>query len=294
MSGSAAAATSSTTINECVPTIIAAALLELDEGNIVAPLVTDVPFSGPGLTHQTPFIARITSDTDDSLAYQSMESSGSDETSPSTCEVGVHGAYIQLKDIAAVTSNSDLAALAGQLIGQCLVVRRDLDLITLFTSITASTGSTTTAAMAPSDLYTAYGTLRKRHAPLPYHLVLHPMQIWSTYHLINLFDNSADAINNGGGVGTVGEDFARYGFAGMAMGFTLWADANVVLTTATGSGAAFSRAVMKNVRKRDFQIEIEREATEVADKIVGTEIRGEAILRNKHGVEMIFPSFVAV
>ena len=74
------------------------------------------------------------------------------------------------------------------------------------------------------------------------------------------------------------------------MGFNLWCDANIVYDTANGSGAAFSKAAFKNVRKRDFQIEIERDSTEVANKIVGSEIRGEAMLRNLHGNEMQFTS----
>ena len=86
---SGAAATDEDTLTECVPTIIAAALLELEEGNIVEPLVTDVPFPGPGLVHQTPFIAKITAETDDSLAYQSMDSTtpGGIETSPSSATI---------------------------------------------------------------------------------------------------------------------------------------------------------------------------------------------------------------
>ena len=204
--------------------------------------------------------------------------------------MGVHGAYVQLKDIAGLGSVGDMAAVAGQLIGQCLVVRKDLDLVTLFTSFTTNQGATTsTLSIAPADLYDAYGSLRTGHAPLPYHLVLHPTQIWSSHGLIALFDNSSDAIQSRG-LGTVGEDFARYGFAGMAMGFTLWADANIVYNTANGSGAAFSRESIKNVRKRDFMVEIQRDAPEVADKIVGSEIRGEAVLRNKHGNEMQFTS----
>lgn len=290
MSASTAGSTTTTTLAATIPTIVAAALLELDEGNIVQPLITDVPFPGPGVTHNTPFVARLTSDGDDSLASQTLESSGSDETSPSTCTVGVHGAYVHLKDIAALGSISDMAAIAGQLIGQCLVVRKDLDLVSLFTSITVNQGSSTTTPFAPADLYDAYGSLRKYFAPLPYHLVLHPQQIWNSNGLIALYDNTSDAIQSQG-LGTVGEDFARYGFAGMAMGFNLWADANIAMSTVAGSGAAFSRAVMKNVRKRDFMIEIQRDATEVADKIVGTEIRGEAILRNRHGSEMQFPSY---
>ncbi len=291
MSASASGSTTTTTLAACIPTIVAAALLELDEGNIVQPLVTDVPFPGPGVLHQTPFVARILAESDDSLASQTLESSGSDETSPSAATVGVHGAYVHLKDIAALGSVSDMAAIAGQLIGQCLVKVKDKDLITLFASFTTDQGGpAVTSAMAPADLYDAYGSLRKYFAPLPYNLVLHPSQIWANAGLISLFDNSSDAIGGGGGVGTVTEDFARSGFAGMAMGFTLWADANIVFTTTlTGNGAVFSREAIKNVRKRDFQIEIQRDSTEVADKIVGTEIRGEAILRNLHGNCMQFP-----
>lgn len=282
--------TTTTTLTEAIPTIVASALLELDEGNIVQPLVTDVPFPGAGVLHQTPFIRRITAEADDSLASQAMDAGTSDETSPSAATVGVHGAYIQLKDIAALGTVDDMAAVAGQLIGQSLVVRKDLDLVTLFTSFTTNQGGATTVNMAPADLYDAYGSLRKYHATLPYNLVLHPLQIWSSNGLIVLFDNSSDAIQSQG-LGTVGEDFARYGFAGMAMGFTLWTDSNIVFNTGNGSGAAFSRGAIKNVRKRDFQIEIERDSAEVANKIVGSEIRGEAVLRNLHGNEMQFPSF---
>ncbi len=285
--------TTTTTLLECIPTIVASALLELDEGNIIAPLVTDVPFPGPGVLHQTPFIQRISAESDDSLASQAMDSTTSDETSPSAATVGVHGAYIQLKDIAALGTIDDMAAVAGQLIGQCLIVRRDLDLVTLFSSLTTNQGGIGTGAIAPADLYDAYGSLRLYHSPLPYNLVLNPQQIWKTNGLIQLFDNSSDAVQSMG-VGTVGEDWARSGFSGMVMGFTLWSDANILFTSsANGSGAAFSRAAIKNVRKRDFQIEIQRDAAEVADKIVGTEIRGEAILRNKHGNEMQFPIGIA-
>lgn len=288
MSASTSGSTTTTTLSACIPTIVASALIELDEGNIIQPLVIDVPFPGPGILHQTPFVARVAAETDDSLASQTMESSGSDETSPSAATVGVHGAYVHLKDIAALGSISDMAAIAGQLIGQALVVRKDLDLALLFSSLTTNQGGTGTGGIAPADLYDAYGSLRLYHAPLPYNLVFNPQQIWNSKGLIALFDNSSDAIQSQG-VGTVGEDWARSGFAGMVMGFTLWADANIPWTsTVNGSGAAFSRGAIKNVRKRDFQIEIQRDSVEVADKIVGSEIRGEAILRNKHGNEMQF------
>lgn len=279
--------TTTTTLTECIPTIVASALLELDEGDVVRPLVTNIPFSGPGVLHQTPFITRLTAETDDSLTAQAVDSTTSDETSPSACTVGVHGASVMLKDIAQLGSVDDIAAIAGRLIGQCLVKRRDLDLVTLFTSLTTNQGAALTN-MAPADLYDAYGSLRTYFAPLPYNLVLHPGHIWSTVGLISFFDNSSDAISGSAGPGTVAEDFTRNGFAGMVLGFSLFADANISLSSYNGSGAAFSREAIKYVEKRGMMIEFQRDISEVADEIAGTLIYGEAILRNLHGNEMQF------
>jgi hypothetical protein len=175
------------------------------------------------------------------------------------------------------------------LIGQCLVVRKDLDLVTLFSSFSTNQGvALSTTHIAPADLYDAYGSLRKYFAPLPYHLVMNPAQIWASVGLISLFDNSSDAIQTMG-PGTVGEDWARYGYAGMSLGFNLWSDANITQdASSNGTGAAFSREAIKNVVKRGFQIEVMRDISEVGTEIVGSEIRGEAILRNIHGNAMSF------
>jgi hypothetical protein len=278
--------TTTTTLTEAIPTIVASALLELVEGDVVRPLVTNVPFPGPGVVHQTPFIQKLTSEADDSLTSQALDSGTSDETSPSEATVGVHGGYVQLKEIAALATIDDMAAVAGALIGQCVVKRRDTDLVTLFTSFTTNQGAAATD-ITPADLYDAYGSLRTYFAPLPYNLVMHPLQIWSSVGLISLFDNSSDAIQTQG-PGTVGEDFARMGFAGLALGFSLYVDANITLTTNNGSAAAFSKQGIKYVSKRPFRIDIESDVAEVATRIVGTEMWGEAILRNKHGNEMQF------
>lgn len=279
--------TTVTTLTEAIPKIVATALLELDEGDIVRPLVSNPPFTGvPGVVHQTPFIKRLTSETDDSLTAQALDSTTSDETSPSEATVGVHGAYVQLKDIAQLATADDMIAVAGKLIGQSIVVRWDLDLITLFASFDTNQGAAATD-ITPADLYAAYGSLRTNKAPLPYYLVMHPLHIWSGVGIITFFDNSSDAIQSHG-LGTVGEDFARAGFSGMVLGFNLIADSNITLSNNNGSGAAFSREAIKYVRKRDLQIEIHRDAPEVADQIVGTEMHGEAILRNLHGNEMQF------
>ena len=280
--------TTTSTLTEAIPTMVTNALLELEERDVVRPLVAvDTKLlGGPGVVSNTPIIQKLTTEADDSLASQALDSGSGTDTSPSAATVGVHGSYVQLKEIADLGSPDNMAAVAGQLIGQGIVTRRDLDLVTLFASFNTNQGSAN-VDIAPADLYDAYGSLRANFAQLPYELVMHPQNIWSAVGLISLFDNSSDAIQTRG-PGTVGEDFARAGFSGMVLGFRLWADANIVVTSNNSSGAAFSRQAIKYVPKRGLKFVIEGDAQEVADKIVGTEIWGEAELRDSHGNEMQF------
>lgn len=281
-----AAPTTTTTLTEAIPTAVSSALLELEEGDIVRPLVTNVNFTGPGVVHNTPIIQKLTSEADDTLDSQALDSGTGVDTSPSAATVGVHGAYVHLKEIANLGAVDDMMVVAGRLIGQCVVTRRDLDLVTLFASFSTNQGGAGTN-MAPADFYDAYGSLRTNFAPLPYYCVMHPQQIWSSVGVISFFDNSADAIQSFG-PGSVGEDFARQGFSGMVLGFNMYADANIALTSFNGSGACFSREAIKYVQKRPFRIDIESDVANVATKIVGTEIWGEAELRDSHGNEMQF------
>ncbi len=282
--------TTTTTLTEAIPTIVDAALVELVEGDVIGPLITNINFAGPGVVHQTPKIAKLTAETDDSSTAQALDSGGyTGEASPSAATVGVHNASVLLKDIASLGSIGDMAAIAGQEIGKCLIVRKEVDLIALFDTLSTNQGTTATSTdLAPADLYDAYGSLRGSYAPLPYELVMGPTQIWSSIGLISLFDNSSDAIQTRG-FGTVGEEWARTGFAGMALGFRLWSDGNITADASyIADGIAFSRAVAKNVIKRGFTLEVDRDISEVGTEIVGSDIRGEAILRQKHGNLMSF------
>lgn len=276
-----------TTVTEMIPTIVEAALLELDDGDIIRPLVRNIPFAGPGIVHNTPFITRLTAETDDSLANQALDSGGSDETSPSAATVGAHGATVHLKDLAVMGSVGDLAMAAGQLIGQCLVVRREADLAALFSSFTPNLGDANEDIVA-ADLYNAYKNLRAGQATFPFNLVVTPGQFWGSAGIITLLQLDATNGIQSHGLGTVGEDIARNGWTGRILGFDVYTSTNITTTSNNASGAAFSRDAIKYVEKRGIQIESDREILEVGNRITGTGYWGEAILRNKHGVEMQF------
>lgn len=282
--------TTTTTMTEAIPTAVSSALLEMEEGDIVLPLVRQYQFPGPGVVHSTPVISKLTSEADDSLANQAIDS-GTYTGSPSNATVGVHGSTVFLKEIAVLGTVDDLMAVAGQLIGSSVVTRRDLDLCTLFTSITAIEGGANND-IVPADLFSAFNKLRIEKAPLPYSLVLYPGHIWSAVGLITMFANVADANHYSyaaaGGNGSVGEDFMRNGWAGRVFGFDLYTDANITVTSNNASGAAFSRDALKFVSKRDFRIDVLYSGPEVGWQVTGTEMWGEAVLKNNFGVEMRF------
>jgi hypothetical protein len=281
--------TTTTTMTEAIPTIKEVAMLELDDGAIIAPLVRNVAFPGPGVVHDTPFITRLTSETDDSLSNQALDTGGNDETSPSQATVGVHGVTVQLKEIAMIATPGDLAAMAGQLIGQAIAKKKDQDLATLFASFTPNLGDAN-EDITVGDLYGAYKSLRQGIAPLPYNLVITPGQFWGTKGLITLLETTTGKIQSQA-LGSVQEDIARNGFSGRILGFDVYTDNNITTTSNNASGAAFSRQAIKLVNKRGLRIDVDTlpdSGREVSIQVTGSEMWGEAILRNKHGVEMQF------
>lgn len=279
--------TTVSTVTETVPTIIEQALLELDSGSIIRPLVRFVPFGGPGSVHQTPFVQRLTAETDSNLANQEIDSGTSDETSPSSATTGEHGATVLIKDLARLCSSSDIPAIAGQLIGQSLVVQQEVDLAALFSSFTPNQGDDNEDIVV-ADIYAALQSLSEGHAPAPFNWVMTPGQFYGTVGVINLMETSSGKIQSQA-LGSVQEDIARFGFTGMILGFELFLTTNITVTSNSASGAAFSRNAIKYTEKQGLKIEFDRVIVgEVGDQITGTDYHGEAILRNKFGVEMQF------
>lgn len=280
--------TTATTMTEAIPTAVSAALLEITEGNIIQPLIRNYAFPGAGIVHSTPIVSRLTSESDDSLANQAMDS-GTYTGSPSQATVTVYGSTVFLKEIAVLGTVDDMMAMAGALIGQEAVTKKDAVLAALFTSITQNEGAAN-VAIVPADLFDAYKFLRTNLAPLPYNLVAHPGHIWSSVGMINFFSNVADSahFSGGGGVGSTAENFVSNGFSGRIFGFDLYADANIAVTSRIGSGCAFSRDAFKIVQKRDFRIDVLYSGPEVGWQVTGTEMFGTAVLKNNFGAELQF------
>lgn len=286
--GDVSSGTTTTTLTECIPTAVASALLVAQEVDIMLPLVTQIAFPGPGVVHNTPFIAVLTAENDQDLANQAIDS-----TTPSVSAATMEntGSTVFLKELAMLGTVDDLMAVAGTLIGRATATARDVALCTLMASFTQNEGAANTQIQV-SDLFDAYNFLRTKIAPAPLNLVLHPGHIWSSVGLMKLAASTADANHYpymlAGGVGSVGEDIARNAFAGRMFGFDVYADANVSVTSRDASGGAFSREAIKYVSKRPFRIDVEHKGEYVGWQVTGSEFFGSAVLRNTFGDEMLF------
>lgn len=282
-------ASDTSTLAEAIPTAVASALLEAQELDIVLPLVTQISFPGAGYVHNTPFIAKLTAEHDQSLADQEIDSGAYKAASAATVENT--GSTVFLKELAVLATVDDLMAIAGQLIGRSIATYRDTALCTLFTSFTQNEGAANTQIKV-QDIFDAYNFLRTKCAPQPYNLVLDPGQIWSSKGIMTMTAATADADHYpyllAGAQGTVGDDIARNAFAGRMFGFDVYADANVITTSRDTTGGAFSREAIKYVAKRPFRIDVLYDGPKVGWQVTGTEFYGAAVLRDDFGDEMLF------
>jgi hypothetical protein len=286
--GDVSSGTTTTTITECIPTAVAASMLVSQELDIMLPLVTQVAFPGPGIVHNTPFIAVLTAENDQDLANQAIDS-----TTPGVSAATMEntGSTVFLKELAMLGSVDDVMAVAGTLIGRANATARDKALCTLMASFTQNEGAANTRLYV-QDIFDAYNFLRKAIGQAPYNLVLHPGHIWSSVGLMTMAASTADANHYpymlAGGVGSVGEDIARNAFAGRMFGFDVYADANVTVTSRDASGGAFCKEALKYVSKRPFRIDVEHKGEYVGWQVTGSEFFGSAVLKDAHGDEMLF------
>jgi hypothetical protein len=284
--GDVSSGTTTSTLAETIPTAISASILAAQELDIVLPLVTQYPFPGPGIVHNTAPIAILGAEHDQDLANQAIDSG---TVSAATMENT--GSTVFLKELAMLGSVDDVMAVAGTLIGRANATARDLQLCTLFTSFTQNEGAANTRLYV-QDIFDAYSFLRTHIAEQPFNLVLHPGHIWSSVGLMTMAASTADANHYpymlAGGAGSAGEDIARNAFAGRLFGFNVYADANVAVTSRDASGAAFSREAIKYVSKRPFRIDVEHKGEYVGWQVTGSEFFGSAVLTDTKGDEMRF------
>jgi N4-gp56 family major capsid protein len=284
------AGSTTTTLNDLLPTIIQEALFVANERSIMRGLVKNYTLApAQGKTIQVPIYPVQTAAT---LTEGDDFSNTAVSTDVASFTVGQVGLMTMVTDMAVNASASSVVADLGQLFGNAIAKKIDQDLMAKFESFTTNTiGSSSTTITAALVMQ---GLTKLKASGVPTDgiaCVLHPSV---AYDLKAALTAQGNAAFTGGAYGDVANEAMRMGYVGNLFGMQVFESSNVPLITggAAGdySGAIFHRDALGFGLMRDIQIETQRRARGLGTDVVASAMYGTGVVYEGYGV---FASFDA-
>ena len=272
-----------TTLNDLLPQIVAEAMFQANEKSIMRGLVKNFTMplnSGKSIvvpTYPTVSAAAVAEGTD--LANTEISTGGATLT---VSEVGV---MTTVTDLAIRTSASNVIADLGKLFGEGIAKKIDSDLMSNFDNFSTAVGDGT-GAITVNSIFQAVANLRAAGVPASdLACVLHPMVA---------YDLKAAIGTNAYGGGEFQTEALRSGYAGTLAGVPIFESSNMSNTGTTGDykGAVFHRDALGLAMMQDINIERQRDASLRADEVVATAVYGHGEIFDSYGVAMHFDSSI--
>ena len=277
-------------LNDLLPSIVAEALFVAQERSIMRGLVRNftLPMSS-GKTITVP-------------VYPKQTAAGvSEGTDLTNTEVATSGAVLTVGEVGIMTTVTDLARNAsasnviadvGRLFGEAIAAKMDKDLTALFTGFSNAEGDYTTQITAAS-IFKAVAKLRGQGVdPAGCYAVLHPE---IAYDLKSALTTGGTTVfTAGGGVSDVANEAMRMGFVGMLAGIPIYETSNIANVTNAGDfpGAVFHRDAIGLAMMQDIKIETQRDASLRADELVATAVYGVGELYDGYGWGLKYDSSI--
>ena len=267
--------------SELYANIVAEAMYTANERSVARELVRMFDISaGPGKTIQVPVYPTIAA-----AAVAEGDDLTSTALNPTSVDITVaeFGVMTEVTDLMASSSTTNMAADVGFIMGEAMGKKMDEDVFALFSSFTTSVGDNNDAEELDADLiFKAAATLRSNNAPGNYFCVAHPKAVYNLKKTL---------VNNGANIGSlsdVGNEALRTGIIGTVAGVTIIESTAVPTSSGDGAiNAVFSDQAIGMAMKRDMNLETERNASLRATEYVMTSAKGQAILKNTYGVQII-------
>ena len=275
--------TTTTTLNDLLPQIVAEAMFQAQEKSIMRGLVRNFTMplnSGKSIvvpTYPTVAAAAVAEGTD--LSNTAVSTGGATLT---VSEVGV---MTTVTDLAIRSSASNVIADIGKVFGEGIAKKIDQDLMSNFDNFSTEVGDGT-GAISVNSIFQAVANLRANGVPsTDLACVLHPM---IAYDLKAAIGASAYA---GGDLQT---EALRSGYVGTLAGVPIFESANMSNTGNAGDykGAVFHRDALGLAMMQDIQIETQRDASLRASELVSTAVYGHGEIFDSYGVEVHFDSSI--
>jgi len=275
--------TTTTTLNDLLPQIVAEAMFQAQEKSIMRGLVRNFTMplnSGKSIvvpTYPTVAAAAVAEGTD--LSNTAVSTGGATLT---VSEVGV---MTTVTDLAIRSSASNVIADIGKVFGEGIAKKIDQDLMSNFDNFSTEVGDGT-GAISVNSIFQAVANLRANGVPsTDLACVLHPMV---AYDLKAAIGASAYA---GGDLQT---EALRSGYVGTLAGVPIFESSNMSNTGNAGDykGAVFHRDALGLAMMQDIQIETQRDASLRASELVSTAVYGHGEIFDSYGVEVHFDSSI--
>jgi N4-gp56 family major capsid protein len=283
------AASTTTTLNDLLPTIVAEALFVANERSIMRGLVRNYSLGqGQGKTITVPIYPKSTAA---GLTEGTALTNTAVSTDGATLTIGEVGLMTSVTDLSMVASSSNVVADIGRLFGEAIARKIDTDLMALFMGFTTNTVGGTSTTATPALLFQAIAKLRSQGYDTANDcaIVLHPNV---AYDVASVLTSTFAAPAS-----MVGNDALRNGFMGMLGGVPVYQSSLVPVETG-GSAAGdyacgiFHRDALGLAVQQDIKIETQRQAALRGWDIVGSAIYGVGELYDAAGVRAIFDSSI--
>lgn len=274
-----------TTLNDLLPQIVAEAMFQAQEKSIMRGLVKNFTMplnSGKTITvptYPTVAAAGVAEGTD--LTNTAVSTGGAVLT---VSEVGV---MTTVTDLALRSSASNVIADIGKVFGEGIAKKMDQDLMGNFDNFSTAIGDGT-AAITAAKVFEAVANLRASGVPATdLALVLHPMIAYDLK--ANLTNTFANANGN-----DLANEALRGGYVGSLAGVPVFESGNMENTGTAGDykGGLFHRDALGLAMMQDIQVEQQRDASLRATELVATAVYGHGEIFDAYGVEMHFDSSI--
>jgi N4-gp56 family major capsid protein len=279
-----------TTLNDLLPQIVAEAMFVASERSIMRGLVKNYSIgTGNGKTVTVPIYPLQTAA---SLTEGNEISNTAVSTNGATLTVTTAAIRTLVTDLSVAASASNVVADIGRLFGEAIARKIDLDLTAQFANLSGANNFD--RAITAADIFEAVARLKAAAVPTEGMVcVLHPAIAYDLKASLTTGGNNPFVA--GGGTSEVANEAMRAGFVGQLAGIPVYETSNIAgFDAAAGefNGAVFHRDALGLAMIGDISIETERRASFLGTDIVGACHYGAGLLQSGYGRVLAFDSSI--
>ena len=259
--------TTSSTISELYTEIIAEAQFVVNEKSLMKNLVKNYTIAGGGKSIEVPIYAQV---------------SASAAINPSSVTITASevGIMTTLTDLAQNSASRNVASDIGQLFGNAIAKKIDVDLLALFDGFSVTAGSSSTV-LSPATIFNAGAVLRANG--------LDTSECYAVVHPHVGYDLKSGMTNTFAGIDTdISNEALRSGYIGRLAGMQIFESANMANTGTAGNYKVgiFHKDALALAMMQDIKIETQRDASLRGTEIVATAVYGVGEIHDSYGVEL--------